>query len=159
MSGGIEAVWHGVKEFEAAIVAQNERVNAATLAALKANQNLIKRNVRSRLRGKPRWNHRGKSRRTGPEVNIDTGKGHTPRSGGPGKFTGKLYRGVGGVRKPKWNGVYWEGGVGVGGGVRNLYKKRVEAQFPYFKPAVEKSEAAVEATWAKAWGRAMSKGK
>ncbi|MET8627929.1 hypothetical protein ABZW30_30020 [Kitasatospora sp. NPDC004669] len=130
-------------------------VDHATVAALKATQNLAKQSVRARMRGRPRWDHRGASDRTGDAVNLNLNPHHQPRQGGPGRLTGALARGVGGVRKPRKTPAGFAGGVGVGGGVRNLYKGRTEARFAYLKPGVDAALPAFEAVWFKAWNRAV----
>lgn len=152
----MRAAWRGVDELKAELAAVNRDGNAATLAAIKASSALVKRRVRSRLRGKPRWTHRGASSRTGAAVDLD-GPRNTPRSGGPGRFTGSLYRGVGAVRRPRGVAGVYQGGVGVGGGVRNLYKAKDEAAFPYFRPAVKASEAQIGAVWNAAWRKVIAK--
>ena len=47
------------------------------------------------------------------------------------------------------------GGVGIGGGVRNLYKRRVEQRFPYFPPGVSGAEAEVAQIWERAWRKVV----
>ncbi len=144
----------GVAEVRTALHAMDVRVDVATVAALKAMQNAAKRNIKSRMRGKPRWNHRGTGR-TGPAITV-AGATHSPRSGGPGKLTGHLAAGVGGVRRPKPRGLgVWAGGVGIGGNAQNLYKRQTEAKFPAVKPGVEKAIAEGEPIWAKAWDKAI----
>jgi hypothetical protein len=154
-SGGITVRVHGVREAQGALVAMDKRIDVATVKALKASQQLVKTSVRSGLRGRPRWDHRGRSTRTGDAVNLDLSPHHVSKSGGPGRLTGTLSRGVGGVRTPKpIPGGGFAGGVGVGGGVRNLYKKRLEATYPYFKPGVRKAEPKITAVWNVAWAKA-----
>jgi hypothetical protein len=124
---------------------------------MKAAQNVAKSSVKRQIRGRPRWDHRGASSRTGGAVNLHLSPPHVSRSGGPGRLTGVLARGVGGVRKPKpAPGGGFQGGVGVGGGVRNLYKKRTEAKFPYFAPGVKKAEPKMAAVWEAAWAKATT---
>lgn len=154
-SGGISVRVRGVRETETALKAMDRRIDLATLKALKASQQLAKKTVRSGLRGRPRWDHRGASPRTGSAVNLNLSPHHVKKSGGPGRLTGTLSRGVGGVRKPKpLPGGGFAGGVGVGGGVRNLYKKRLEGQYPYFKPGLRKAEPKITAIWDGAWAKA-----
>jgi hypothetical protein len=144
----------GVRELEAGLERMSRDIDKATVAALKATQNLAKKSVRSLMRGRPRWSHRGKSSRTGEGVETGMNPRHQPRQGGPGRLTGTLARGVGGVRKPHKTPQGFEGGVGVGGGVRNLYKRRAEGAYPYLKPGVDRATPGFEAVWFKAWGRA-----
>ncbi|MEV6046033.1 hypothetical protein [Streptomyces xanthochromogenes] len=154
--GELGAVVRGTKECEAALTAMTARVNVATLKALKASQNAAKASIRSGMRGRPRWDHRGKSARTGGTVQLNLSPHHVSKGGGPGRLTGSLYKGVGGVRRPKpMPGGGYQGGVGVGGGVRNLYKKRQEGSFPYVKPGVKKAEPKMAAVWETAWAAAM----
>ncbi len=143
----------GVAEFKAAMHQIDVRVDAATVAGLKAMQNAAKRNIKARMRGKPRWSHRGTGR-TGPAV--DVGGGNSPRTGGPGKLTGHLAKGVGGVKRPRSRGPgVYAGGVGSGGQAQNLYKRRVEQKYPYVAPGVGKTLAEAEGIWAAAWGKAI----
>lgn len=130
------------------------RVDAATRAALKTMQSAAKRNIRSRMRGRPRWDHRGASSRTGAEVDLNLSPHHVRRTGGPGRLTGELSRHVGGVRRIRQVGREFHGGVGAGGGVTNLYRRRVEAAYPYFEPGVKATEAKSEALWEAAWAKA-----
>lgn len=129
------------------------RVDAATRAALKTMQGAAKKNVRSRMRGRPRWDHRGASSRTGAAVDLNLSPHHVRRSGGPGRLTGQLSRHVGGARIHQI-GREFHGGVGVGGGVTNLYRGKVEAAYPFFGPGVKATEAKAEALWEAAWAKA-----
>jgi hypothetical protein len=151
----LRVVVRGVKEAEAAVQRMDRQIDLATLRALKATQALAKKSIRGGMRGRPRWDHRGRSSRTGDTVSLGLSPHHVTKSGGPGRLTGKLYRGVGGVRKPKpLPGGGFQGGVGVGGGVRNLYKKRIEGQYPYVKPGVRKAEPKMSAVWQTNWAKA-----
>jgi hypothetical protein len=151
----VGSVVKGGAEVRSALVAMDLRVDVATVAGIKALQNDAKKNVRSRMRGRPRWDRRGTSPRTGVAVNLGLSPHHVTKSGGPGKLTGTLARAVGGKRRIEKRGVEWVGGVGVGGiNVTNLYRKQVEARYPYLEPGVKKTEGKaqvlVEAAWAKA---------
>jgi hypothetical protein len=91
-------------------------------------------------------------------VSLDLSPHRVTKGGGPGRLTGTLSRGVGGVRRPKpLPGGGFQGGVGVGAGVRNLYKKRLEGQYPYFRPGVRKAEPKMAAVWEAAWAKATTK--
>lgn len=155
MSGNFVSVtWRGLGELERELDAIVARADKATVAALRANQNLLKREVRKALRGAPRWGYRGASSKTGGAV--DLGFRHHARGGGPGVLTGDMVRGVGGVRRPKRiAGEGWQGGVGVGININNLKKGRLEARFPYFAPAVHRSTPKFRETWEKAWSKAI----
>jgi hypothetical protein len=154
---GITAVVRGTKEVRTALVRLDREIDLATVRALKATQALAKKSIRSGMRGRPRWDHRGKSSRTGPTVNLNLSPHHVSKGGGPGRLTGKLTRGVGGVRKPKpLPGGGFQGGVGVGGGVRNLYKRRIEGQYPYVRPGIRRAEPKMAAVWQTHWRRATS---
>ncbi|MGW1892148.1 hypothetical protein ACWCP6_18090 [Streptomyces sp. NPDC002004] len=156
MAEGITVVVRGTKRVEADLTRMSKQVDVATLRALKATQALAKKSIRSGMRGRPRWDHRGASPRTGPAVSLNLSPHHTTKGGGPGRLTGKLVRGVGGVRKPKpLPGGGFQGGVGVGGGVRNLYKKKIEGEYPYVRPGIRKAEPKMAAVWQLHWGRAM----
>lgn len=146
----------GVKELRASLNKIEATGDAATAAAVQAIAAAGVTRVRSRLRGRPRWNHRGRSTRTGEEVNLE-GPTHLGRSGGPGKFTGSLYRGVGKVKKPKRTALGYEGGFGIGGGVRNLYKAKLERTYPFFGPALDGLEPKAAALWDKAWTRVVNR--
>lgn len=155
MSNGITVAVRGTRQARAAVVAMDRRIDVATIKALKATQALAKRSIRSGLRGRPRWDHRGASSRTGDAVKLGLSPHRVSKAGGPGRLTGKLYQGVGGVRRPKpLPGGGFQGGVGVGGGVRNLYKKRLEGQYPYVKPGVRKAEPKMGAVWSASWAKA-----
>lgn len=145
---------YGLRELEAGLDRMERDIDRGTVAALKATQNLAKKSIRSGMRGRPRWDHRGASSRTGDAVSLNLNPHHAARGGGPGRLTGTLYRGVGGVRKPHKTLQGFQGGVGVGGGVRNLYKKRTEGKFPYVKPGVDKVERQFPDIWMKAWNKA-----
>jgi hypothetical protein len=149
----------GAKTFVKGTEQVETRMNIATIAALKANQNKIKTAVKANLRGAPRWSQKGKNRITGPNFQVQgtTGQNHYPRDGGPGRMTGVLYKGVGGVRKPKeFRGMFY-GGVGVGAKPNNVKKRVLEAKYPYFRPAVEKTEPLISQTYEKGWSRAMNR--
>lgn len=152
--GDIEIRVEGWREVQHALDRMSREIDVGTVAALKASQNLAKKTIRSGMRGRPRWDHRGASPRTGEAVNLNLNPHHVAKGGGPGRLTGKLYRGVGGVRKPKKTAEGYQGGVGVGGGVRNLYKKRIEGKYPYVAPGIKKAEPKMPEIWEKAWGKA-----
>jgi hypothetical protein len=135
----------------------SKRIDVATVSALKASQNLAKKNIRSKMRGRPRWDQRGKSRVYSTSVNLNLSPHHVSKSGGPGRFTGHLSRAVGSVKRPKKVPGGYSGGVGVGGprSSTNLYRGHTEAKFPYFKPGVESASKGMEAIWTKAWDKSI----
>ena len=160
MATAITAIFHGVKEFKAVTEEIEGRVDKATLAALRVNQNKLKTAVRKNLRGEPRWTQRGANKITGARGNFQvpgtTGQHNSPRAGAPGKMTGVLYAGVGSA-KPRLVGNTWVGGVGIGAAPNNVKKKPLEAKFPYFRPAVEAVEPTMLANYEKGWDAAISR--
>ncbi|GIG57400.1 hypothetical protein Lfu02_17720 [Longispora fulva] len=157
MPDEFSALFKGIENLERALDKQTARVDRATLAATKANQARVKRGVKQRLRGRPRWDHRGRSRPTPEPVDLHLSPPHVERSGGPGRFTGALFSGISSRSTPKRQGVDWVGAVWVRGGIRNFYKRKLEAKFPYFKPALDASLVVLRETWVKAWDRSMSR--
>jgi hypothetical protein len=130
------------------------RSDLATIAGIKALQRDAKKNVKARMRGRPRWDRRGASERTGDTVDLNLSPHHVSKQGGPGRLTGSLARAVGGSRRVKKRGPAWVGGVGVGGvNVTNLYKRRVETTYPFLEPGVKKTEAKAEEIVTAAWRR------
>jgi hypothetical protein len=160
MATAITAIWHGVQEFKAVTEEIEGRVDKATLAALRVNQNKLKTAVRKNLRGAPRWTQRGANKITGARGNFQvpgtTGQHNSPRTGAPGKMTGVLYKGVGSA-KPRIVGNTWVGGVGIGAAPNNVKKRPLEAKFPYFRPAVEAVEPTMLANYEKGWEAAVSR--
>ena len=159
MPNAISAVFSGVKEFNAVTKEIEGRVDKATLAALRVNQNKLKTAIRVNLRGEPRWTQKGNNRITGKNYQVagTTGQHNFARSGGPGRMTGVLYKGVGAVRKPKVINGTWFGGVGIGAKPNNVKKGTLEAKFPYFRPAVEKVAPTMLANYEKGWDAAISR--
>lgn len=159
MPTAISAIFSGVKEFNDVTKDIEARVDKATLAALRVNQNKLKTAVRKNLRGTPRWTQKGNNRITGKNYQVPgtTGQHNFARSGGPGKMTGVLYAGVGAVRKPKVINGTWFGGVGIGAMPNNVKKGTLEAKFPYFRPAVEAVEPTMLANYEKGWDAAISR--
>ena len=158
MPTAISAIFSGVKEFNDVTKDIEARVDKATLAALRVNQNKLKTAVRKNLRGTPRWTQKGANKITGKNYQVPgtTGQHNFPRSGNPGKMTGVLYAGVGSA-KPKIVGNTWVGGVGIGANPNNVKKRPLEAKFPYFKPAVESVEPTMLANYEKGWDSAISR--
>ena len=158
MPTAISAVWHGVQEFKAVTEEIEARVDKATLAALRVNQNKLKTAVRKNLRGSPRWTQKGANKITGRNYQVPgtTGQHNSARSGAPGKMTGVLYAGVGSAI-PKLVGNTWTGGVGIGAAPNNVKKRPLEAKFPYFRPAVEAVEPTMLANYEKGWAAAVDR--
>ena len=158
MPTAISAVWHGVQEFKAVTEEIEARVDKATLAALRVNQNKLKTAVRKNLRGSPRWTQKGANKITGKNYQVPgtTGQHNSARSGAPGKMTGVLYAGVG-AAKPRLVGNTWTGGVGIGASPNNVKKRPLEAKFPYFRPAVEAVEPTMLANYEKGWAAAVDR--
>ena len=158
MPTAISAVWHGVQEFKAVTEEIEARVDKATLAALRVNQNKLKTAVRKNLRGAPRWTQKGANKITGKNYQVPgtTGQHNSARSGAPGKMTGVLYAGVG-AAKPRLVGNTWTGGVGIGASPNNVKKRPLEAKFPYFRPAVEAVEPTMLANYEKGWAAAVDR--
>lgn len=160
MPGEMHAVVRGVKEASAALTQIDKNIDTATLKALRACQGLAKRSIKGQLRGRPRWDHRGKSSRTGETVRLNLNPHVVSKSGGPGKLTGALSRSIKSDRKPRpvpgggFNGAVF---AGSRGGPQNLYKGALEGKFPYFGPGVAKAEPKMAAIWTAAWGRATEK--
>ena len=159
MPTAISAVWHGVQEFKAVTEEIEARVDKATLAALRVNQNKLKTAVRKNLRGSPRWTQKGANKITGKNYQVPgtTGQHNSARSGAPGKMTGVLYAGVGSVKKPKVINGTWFGGVGIGALPNNVKKGTLESKFPYFRPAVEAVEPTMLANYEKGWAAAVDR--
>jgi hypothetical protein len=148
----------GVQECVAAFDAVEARTAAATTAGVKAVSRRMVVEVRANMDGAPRWRHRGPGV-YGYSVNGD-GPNHAPRSGGVGKFTGRLRSGVGSKKRIKINGAgEFTGGVGVGGSrmPENNFKKRWETDYPFFAPGVAKVEEEVPAIYTAAWDAAINK--
>ena len=158
MPTAISAVWHGVQEFKAVTEEIEARVDKATLAALRVNQNKLKTAVRKNLRGAPRWTQKGANKITGKNYQVPgtTGQHNSARSGAPGKMTGVLYAGVGSAT-PRLVGNTWTGGVGIGAAPNNVKKRPLEAKFPYFRPAVEAVEPTMLANYEKGWAAAVDR--
>jgi hypothetical protein len=156
-SGGITVRVRGVREVEGALQAMDKRIDLATLKALRASQQLAKASIKSGMRGRPRWDHRGRTGKGGAPVSLNLSPHHVTKGGGPGRLTGALSGAVGGVRRPKpLPGGGFAGGVGVGGrrSIAVIYRGEVEARYPYFRPGLRKAEPKMTAVWNTAWAKA-----
>jgi hypothetical protein len=159
MADFLGGIAHSSELVQAELTAMQKRVDKATIAAVKRVQTMTKTSVKGQMRGRPRWNHRGKSARTGPNVTIPELARNNPRSGGPGKLTGELIKSIKQSKRPRktkdgYSGVVWSGGVGA---ATNLYKAKTEKIAPYFKPGVDKATPKMPAVWETAWGKAINK--
>lgn len=157
---GVSALIKGVSETIDGITAQQARVDLATVAAMKASQTAAKTQIKSGMRGRPRWDRRGAIGRNGgePAVNLHLNPHHVSKSGGPGRLTGHLSAAVGAVKRPKRTGpAQYTGGVGVGGSrsITLIYRKEVEAAAPFMAPGVKKAEPKMAKVWQAAWAKAM----
>ncbi len=153
----VEAVVKNLHEVSAGLKKIDVAVDVATLAALKTFQSEAKKQVRSRLRGKPRWARRGRSTVWPQGIDLHRNPEHISRSGGPGRLSGTLYKGVGSVRKPKPYVGGWKGGVGVGISANNIHKRKTEAKFPFFKPGIDAAKGKARPIFEAAWARALAK--
>jgi len=153
---GIQILIKGAKRVVKETEEIEARVDKATWFAVKENQRILKLAIRRRLRGAPRWNQRGAIGQA-PAVKV-AGPRHAPRSGGPGRMSGILYKGVGGKKRPLMRpGGVVVGGVGIGGAINNFKKGKLEEQFPFFKPAVEETEPKMAKGYEKGWNKAVNK--
>jgi hypothetical protein len=148
----------GFRECELEIEAIDKRVDLATAAAIKKVQSLTRTSIKGQMKGQPRWDHRGKSQRTGPGIKLEGRPRHSPRSGGPGKLSGALTSSIRASKKPRkavggYSGVVMSGGAG---GPQNLYKRKVEGIAPYFKPGVDKATPKMPLVWNAAWAKATN---
>lgn len=149
----------GLKEAQAELRQISSEGDLATKAAVNASAALVTRSIKSRMRGKPRWNRRGASKRTGPEIVLG-GPANSPRGGGPGVFTGTLAKGVRKSRRPRKTADGFSAAVIMGSKdtrIRNIYKGVTEERFPYWRPGVAAAEPKIEAVWEKAWTRVIEK--
>jgi hypothetical protein len=158
MGEGFSAVVRGAGEINAELIAMDARVNVATVASIKKVQSLVKSRVKGKMRGRPRWDRRGRSSRTGAEVNLHLNPSHISKSGGPGKLSGALSNSIRASKKPRPVAGGYSGVVmaGARGGPQNLYKAKVEETAPYFKPGVEAAKPQMPAIWNAAWAKAIN---
>lgn len=143
----------GIHEAKTELRKMDVKADAAAVAGLKAIQSYGVKMVRSKLRGRPRWDIRGRSRIWSEPVNLGLyGASHNnPRAGAPGRFTGVLAKSVGQVKRPKRTALgTYKGGVGIGGMANNPRKGKLERDFPFFAPAMKQVETAALPMWEKA---------
>ncbi|MFC1410513.1 hypothetical protein ACEZCY_14740 [Streptacidiphilus sp. N1-12] len=147
----------GTRDLGVALTAMQRRIDLATVKALKKSQSLTRNAIRGRMRARPRWDHRGASRRTGPAVSLDLTPHHVSRRGGPGKLSGALAASIRSSKRPRVKGqalsaVVMSGGAG---GPQNLYKARIEGSYPYFRPGAQAAEKKIAPVWAEEWYAAV----
>lgn len=155
---GISTMISGAEDAIKEFGAIPDRANRAVAAAIRKVERKIVTSVRANINGKPRWNHRGRSRVYAEPVNLG-GPEHSPRGGGPGVFTGKLRKGVGGSR-PVTLGNTTSAWVGVGGArlnENNLKKGRLEQKYPYFEPGVRAAEGGLTGIYESALDAALKR--
>lgn len=159
MADGFGGSLSGAKWAQLELTAMQARTDVATVAALKKIQRMTKASIKAQMRGRPRYDHRGKSQRTGPHINLNLSPHHVSKGGGPGKLTGALAKSIKFSKKPRleapgtYSGVVLSGGAG---GPQNLYKGEVELEYPYFAPGVNKAEPKMPAVWAAAWAKSTA---
>lgn len=160
MAEGFGAIIKGGKEVSAVLTEMTVASNEATRMALGKATSYTKTRIRGGMRGRPRWDRKGHDPATGaPGVNLNLSPHHASRTGGPGQLTGSLYRSIRKSKRPRaegpgaWSQVVMAGGRG---GYQNRYKAKIEDEFPYFKPGVEKAKPKVHAMFEGAWAAATN---
>jgi hypothetical protein len=160
MADGISAIVKGTKEVGAMLGEMQVASNEGTRVALKKATSYTRGRIKGGMRGRPRWAHKGPDKATGaPAFRIERTPDHVPRGGGPGRLTGNLTRSIRTSRRARAEGVgRWSQVVMAGGrgGYQNRYKGRVEADYPYFKPGVDKATPKVHAIFEGAWAAATN---
>lgn len=117
--------------------------------------------TRKNMTGAPRWSRRGSSK-AGPAFDSGRRPIHIARSGGPGILSGGLRKNVHALR-PRRDTllVGWTGKVsamgGQGDGRYNLYAPKVEAAFPFLKPALVEFDRIAPAIFEAAWAARIGK--
>jgi hypothetical protein len=150
----------GTKELNAVIRKVQRKVDVGTKYALKKVQGVAKTSIKSRMRGRPRWDHRGASSNTGQGVNLMLNPKVVKKSGGPGKLTGDLARSIRGSKVPRSAGPGAYSAVVMSGGQKgyqNNYKGATEAKYPFFAPGIKNAEPKMPAIWEAAWAKASAR--
>lgn len=144
----------GVSALQAKLKATPLAVRTASQAATIDGSKVLVSEVRSNIRGEPRWGHRGKSRIYHESITVSNARGN---GGGefPGTLSGDLLKGVGYKKQPIVTGSVVTGGVGIGKVVNNLKKKYLEENWPFFAPAVATATPDIIAAYAAAWTAAI----
>lgn len=158
MPDGFSGLMGGAKAVSAEITAMQARVEAASVAAVKQVQNTAKSSVKAGMRGRPRYDRRGPIGNGGPAVNLNLTPHIIKKGGGPGSLTGNLRKSVGAVKKPEIRPDGVHGGVGVGGSrsLAQIYRREVEAEYPFLAPGIAKATPKFPAIWNAAWAKATS---
>ncbi|MEW2302576.1 hypothetical protein AB0958_21830 [Streptomyces sp. NPDC006655] len=158
--GEFGAVVKGVKEVSAKLGEMQVASNEGTRVALRKATSYTRSRIKGGMRGRPRWAHKGPDKATGaPGFNIHRAPDHVKRTGGPGVLTGDLQRSIRTSRKPrpegvgKWSQVVMSGGKG---GYQNRYKAKIEGEYPFFKPGVDKATPKVREFFVGAWAAATN---
>ena len=156
MADGFGVLIEGAKECRLALSAMDKAVEVATAAATKKIGQVAKASVKSQMRGRPRWDRRGRSARTGPEVNLNLNPHVVSKGGGPGKLSGTLSRAVKVSRKPRITAEGASVAVFMGGSktAANMYKSKIEGEYPYFNPGINKAKPKMPAIYEAAWAKA-----
>lgn len=132
--------WHGLGELHHELDSMSKDADRATRAAVVRASARLRALVRGNISGPPRW---VKGR-------------HQPRGGGPGNRTGATRKGIH-TLAPRRTAGGWEGKVSAMGGARNQYAARLEAAYPFMRPAyeawAEEAGQVFEAEWEKAFAR------
>ncbi|MDH6108860.1 hypothetical protein P3T36_002991 [Kitasatospora sp. MAP12-15] len=151
----------GIEGANSELEAMRKRVDKASQAAIRKVQSTTKASIKSGMRGRPRWDRRGRSKIYAMGVNLNLSPHVVSKQGGPGTFAGALFKSIRSSKKARntgtgeFSGVVFSGGAG---GPQNLYKKRVEAKFPYFAPGVNKAQPKFAKVWEDAWKKATKTG-
>lgn len=117
--------------------------------------------TRGNMTGEPRWSRRGGGK-TGPAVDTGRRPIHVPRGGGAGVLTGGLRKNVHALR-PRRDTllVGWTGKVSAMGGQGdarfNLYAPKVEAAYPFLKPALVEFDSIAPGIFEAAWAARIGK--
>jgi hypothetical protein len=156
--GDVKQIIKGIREAQHSLDAITARTDAATLKAMLSAQRAAKTSVKSGMRGRPRWDHRGAIGRgkTVPAVSLNLNPHHVEKSGGPGMLTGSLYRAVGVVKRPKKIGNEYKGGIGCGGpkSITNQYRLETNGRYPFVQPGVDRAKVKIRTAFETAWAKA-----
>lgn len=152
------------EETIAALKGVEKRVYIATGRTTVKVARMARAVVKSRMRGRPRWAHRG-AWNGRPAVNVDVPKRKRKLGHGnsPGQFSGDLARAVVASKKArrKVNGT--ASAVAFVSAKKqpaiNAYKGQIERDFPYFKPGVDRTVPKIPALYEAAWAKATKKRK